>query len=292
MEFLVLFRFYFPQSCTEVFTESNRVILNLSEHCENLCGTPWETQNKSMDLNCDMGELLPNQTTNFDAEMMPFITSCNIACGFHSGNPLIIEKTIKAALKHKVNIGVHPSYNDRKNFGRISVDVSMETLLAELRYQIFAVKGMVESLGGKLTHVKPHGALYNDMVNDAALAKAVVLLIKSIDSELKIFTLVNSQVVDICESEGMKVMREGFADRCYQHVNQLRSRSLKDAVIHDTKTVLKQVEGFLNNKVALWDSSVCDIEVDTICLHSDTKGAVELSEEIYNYVNSFSTLKC
>ncbi|MFK7948793.1 MAG: 5-oxoprolinase subunit PxpA [Saprospiraceae bacterium] len=237
-----------------------------------------------MDLNCDMGELLPNQTTNFDEEMMPFITSCNIACGFHSGNPLIIEKTIKAALKHNVKIGVHPSYNDRANFGRISVDVSMERLLAELRYQIFAVKGMVENLGGKLNHIKPHGALYNDMVKNATLAKAVIRLIKSIDSELKIFALASSQVVDICESEGMKVVREGFADRRYQAVNQLRSRTLEGAVIHDTKTVLKQVDEFLNGKVTLWDSTICELEVDTICLHSDTKGAVELSREIFEFV--------
>lgn len=237
-----------------------------------------------MDLNCDMGELLPNQTTNFDEEMMPFITSCNIACGFHSGNPLIIEKTIKAALKHNVKIGVHPSYNDRANFGRISVDVPMERLLAELRYQIFAVKGMVENLGGKLNHVKPHGALYNDMVKNATLAKAVIRLIKSIDSELKIFALASSQVVDICESECMKVVREGFADRRYQAVNQLRSRTLEGAVIHDTKAVLNQVDGFLNGKVTLWNSTICELDVDTICLHSDTKGAVRLSEQIYEYV--------
>lgn len=241
-----------------------------------------------MDLNCDMGELLPNQTTNFDAEMMPFITSCNIACGFHSGNPLVIEKTIRAALKHEVKIGAHPSYNDRENFGRFSVEVSLETLLAELRYQICAVKGMIENLGGKLNHVKPHGALYNDMVKDATLAKAVVRLVKSIDSELTIFALASSQVVDICESENMKVMREGFADRRYQAVNQLRSRTLDGAVIHDTKAVLKQVDGFLNGKVILWDSTTCDIEVDTICLHSDTKGAVQLSEQICEYVKCFN----
>lgn len=240
-----------------------------------------------MDLNCDMGELMPNQMTNFDAEMMPFITSCNIACGFHSGNPLIMEKTIKAALKHKVKIGAHPSYNDRENFGRVSVDVPLETLLAELRYQIFAVKGMVENLGGKLHHVKPHGALYNDMVKDATLAKAVVRLIKSIDSDLTIFALASSQVVEICESEGMKVMREGFADRRYQAVNQLRSRSLEGAVIHDKNQVLKQVDGFLNGKVMLWNSTICEIEVDTICLHSDTKGAVELSREIFEFVRDF-----
>ena len=121
---------------------------------------------KTIDLNCDMGELKDGQERNFDEEIMPFISSTNIACGFHSGSPVLIEKTIRSALKHGVKIGAHPSYNDRENFGRKSLKVAPSILISELRYQISALKGMVESLGGRLHHVKPHGALYNDLVKD------------------------------------------------------------------------------------------------------------------------------
>ncbi len=240
---------------------------------------------RTIDLNCDMGELLPNQTTNFDSEIMPFISSCNIACGFHSGNPKLMEQTIRMAIEHQVKIGAHPSYNDRKNFGRLSINVLMSTLLAELKYQIYAVKGMVENLGQQLNHVKPHGALYNDMTKDKYLATEVVKLIKSIDPKLKIFALAHSQVIDICHQHQMQVVNEGFADRSYQAINQLRSRSLENAVLHDSKAVLKQVNGFINNKVTLWDSTTCAIKVNSICLHSDTQGAVDLSKMIYHYLN-------
>ncbi len=114
-----------------------------------------------IDINCDVGEGIQNEHL-----IMPFISSCNIACGFHSGNPFLIEKTIKSAIKHHVKIGAHPSYHDRENFGRVSMKVESSKLMSELKYQIYAVKGMVEGYGQKLNHVKPHGALYHDMVED------------------------------------------------------------------------------------------------------------------------------
>lgn len=239
---------------------------------------------KTIDLNCDMGELKPGQQQNFDADIMPYISSCNIACGFHSGNPEIIENTIKTAIANGVQIGAHPSYNDRENFGRASIKVDYSTLMAELRYQISAVKGMVESLGQHLNHIKPHGALYNDMVNDEELAGHFVRLVKAIDPNLKIFALAHSRVIDCCKRYEMQPVNEGFADRRYQQRTQLRNRRFEDAVLHEPEQVLAQIDSFLNGKVRLLNSEICAIKVDSICLHSDTKGAVALSQTIHHFL--------
>ncbi|MFK7773566.1 MAG: 5-oxoprolinase subunit PxpA [Saprospiraceae bacterium] len=239
---------------------------------------------KIIDLNCDMGELKPTQTRNFDDEIMPYISSCNIACGFHSGSPYLIEKTIKSAMKHQVKIGAHPSYKDRENFGRVSLKVEKSKLLSQLKYQICAIQGMVESYGQKLNHVKPHGALYNDMVADQTLASHVVQLIKSIDPTLKIVTLAHSQVIDICKKNKMEFVHEGFADRRYEKINQLRNRNLSGAVLDTPTDVLQQIENFIHGKVQLHNSEFYPIQVQSICLHSDTKGAVQLSKMIFDFL--------
>ena len=241
---------------------------------------------KNIDLNCDMGELKAGQEQNFDEAIMPFISSCNIACGFHSGSPEMIERTIQLALHYGVKIGAHPSYDDHENFGRKSVKIDLEKLMAQLRYQICAVKGMAESLGAKLHHVKPHGALYNDMAEDEHLAKTFVKLVKSIDPQLKIFALAHSTFLRCCKEEEMAAVREGFADRRYQKINALRSRQLEGAVLHDPKMVLAQIENFLNERVQLHDGTICKINVESVCLHSDTEGAVALSQAIFNYLKS------
>lgn len=239
---------------------------------------------QTIDLNCDMGELKSSQIKNYDEEIMPCISSCNIACGFHSGSPSLIEKTIRLAIQHQVKIGAHPSYNDRENFGRVSMKIEIAKLLAELKYQICAVKGMVESYGEKLNHVKPHGALYNDMIEDRDLAVQVVRLVKSIDPTLKIVTLAHSQVINICRENKMEFIHEGFADRRYQRINQLRSRSLAGAVLENPKDVLQQIDNFIQGKVQLHNSEFCSLQVQSICLHSDTKGAVQLSKMIHDFL--------
>ena len=193
----------------------------------------------------------PGKDRNFDAEIMPYISSCNIACGFHSGSPQLMEQTILAAIQHRVKIGAHPSYNDRENFGRVSVEVDRAVLLAEIRYQVSALKGMVESLGGKLWHVKPHGALYNDMAKDLELAMDVVGVVNSIDPELKVVGLAHSKVLEACLKEGTVMVREGFADRRYEAVDRLRSREFADAVLHEPEAVLEQIDGFLRGEVVL-----------------------------------------
>jgi UPF0271 protein len=136
--------------------------------------------------------------------------------------------------------------------------------MAQLRYQIAAVKGMVESLGAHLHHVKPHGALYNDMANDEELANSFVQLVKAIDPNLIIFGLAHSQLIECCKNHNMKHVNEGFADRCYQKINQLRSRQLPEAVIHDPKQVLNQIESFRNGKVKLWNNETLAITIDSM----------------------------
>jgi len=238
---------------------------------------------KKIDLNCDMAELVPGYSTNFDSEIMPYISSCNIACGFHSGNPVIIKSSIQSAISHGVKIGAHPSYNDSENFGRKSIQVDLKVLLAELRYQISAVKGSAESLGGKLNHVKPHGALYNDIAKDSNLAIAIVKLIKEIDPRLKIYGLAESHMKNACKEYKMEFVAEGFADRRYQKRAELRSRSLEGAVISKISEVVKQLDLFSKGKVELHDGKIEDLRVETLCLHSDTEGAVQLSKTIHDF---------
>ena len=190
---------------------------------------------KKIDLNCDIGELTPGKKSNYDEEIMPYISSCNIACGFHSGNPGLIEKTIQLAILNQVSIGAHPSYKDRKNFGRLSLQVDRDELMADLRYQICALKSMTESFGAILHHVKPHGALYNDMVQDQDLAKDFIQLVKQIDPNLKIYALANSQVIELCEKHNIKGIR-AFSKESFRKQLEIPGAILFRA-IYENKTV-------------------------------------------------------
>lgn len=238
----------------------------------------------SLDLNCDMGEQWPGRSDELDAAILPFVTSCNIACGFHSGHPAGIERTIRAAAEQGVAIGAHPSYNDRENFGRVRVVVDREQLLAELRYQIAALKGMVESFGQRLQHVKPHGALYHDLLTDPELAREFVGLVKSLDPGLRIVGLAHGSLEAACAEEGMRYVHEGFADRRYESRDRLRSRRFPDAVLHEPRAILTQVADFLQGKVRTLSGETFPIRVETLCLHSDTEGAVALSRRIHEYL--------
>jgi len=233
-----------------------------------------------------MGELSPKTKANFDTEIMPYISSCNIACGFHSGDAILIEKTIRSAIAHQVAIGAHPSYNDRENFGRLSQTIEIDKLMPQLRYQIAAVKGMTESLGAKFQHVKAHGALYNDMVKDEKLAMAFVDLVKSIDPKLRIVGLASSQIATICQSKNMDFVNEVFADRKYDNATTLRSRQHADAVLHEEDLVLNQVGRFLKSQIKDYEGEVHHIHPESICLHSDTKGALKLAQKIHSFLKS------
>lgn len=236
-----------------------------------------------LDLNADLAE---HDDPAHDAALLPYLTSCNVAAGFHAGGPWVLERTVRAALDHGVTIGAHPAYDDRAHFGRRSLDVPRAQLLAQLRYQIAAVRGVVASLGGRLHHVKAHGALYNDMNRDADLARAVMGLVREMDPALKIYALAHSHVVTIGAEMGVTVVAEGFADRQYAAVDALRSRKLDGAVLTDPEAVLAQVAGFLDGTVVLHDGTRRPIALQTLCLHGDTPDALRLSREIYRFLTA------
>lgn len=232
-----------------------------------------------------MGESYGKYVSVYDAEIMPFISSCNIACGFHSGDPLTIEKTIKLALENDVKIGAHPSFPDLQGFGRREMKLGSEELKAVVRFQVSVVKGMTEALGGQLHHVKPHGALYNLAAKDEQTAQAIVEAVKSISGEVVVYAQPGLMLEKAVLEHGMKVWREVFADRHYENDLRLRSRSFKDAVIHERNEVLKQIKHMvLENRVQTISGEFKEIKADTICLHSDTKGSAELAKEIYEFL--------
>jgi len=235
-----------------------------------------------IDINCDIGEAYGKSDALYDKHIMPYLSSCNIACGFHSGDPLTIERTIRLALKHHVAIGAHPAFPDLQGFGRRMMHIPKEELIAIIRYQIAALKGMTEALGGTLHHVKAHGALYNLAAKDETTAQAIVAATASIDKNLILYGLPNSILGKIAQAANLPYAREAFADRAYENDGSLRTRTLEGAVIHDEQKVLSQVTTIVKEgQVRTYDGHIIELKVDTLCLHSDTKGATLLARKIH-----------
>lgn len=237
-----------------------------------------------VDLNCDMGESY-GKACSYDELIMPNISSCNIACGFHSGDPVTIEKTIKLALEHGVAIGAHPGYPDLQGFGRREMQMHPKDLEANVRYQVSALKGITEALGGTLHHVKPHGALYNAAAKSYEVAEAVLRGISSVDDKVWVFGLAGSKMEEKILEFGLPYQSEVFADRRYEDDLQLRSRLLDGAVLHDEATVLNQIEQMvLHGQVETHSGAFKSLQADSICLHSDTMGAAALSKSIHDFL--------
>lgn len=239
-----------------------------------------------IDLNCDLGEFYGLYDERRDSKIMPYISSCNIACGFHSGDPVTIANTIKLALENDVAIGAHPSYPDLQGFGRRVMNLSAEELEACVLYQVAALKGMAESLGGELHHVKPHGALYNHAAEDEETAIGVVKAIVRIKDDMLIYAPAKSVLEEVAKDAGLKVRSEVFADRRYENDLSLRSRKLDGAVITNKEDVLKQLAAFLDGIVYTYEGLDLPIEAETLCLHSDTEGAAELAKEIFDFLEN------
>jgi len=241
-----------------------------------------------IDLNCDLGEIHPLTGENLDHMIMPFISSCNICCGYHSSNASIIEITIRNALRYGLKIGAHPSYNDKESFGRKSIIQDHRITLADLRYQIACLVGMTESIGSKVNHVKPHGALYHDIHSDLELSRKFIELVKSFGRNIKILGMANSPLSQLCSDNEIEFIHESFADRRYDSKFELVSRLNENAVIHDEKEMLKQVNHFINGIVEDVNGNSHSINTDTICLHSDTIGSVGLAKKINEYLRSIN----
>ena len=226
-------------------------------------------------INCDMAESYGNLKVGNDKAILPLVDAVNIACGFHGGDPLTIEATIYAAIGLGIEVGAHPSYPDLSGFGRRHMEMSAQELSACLRYQICAIKSITESLGGKLNHVKAHGALYNTAAKNKREAEIIVNTVYSIDPHLKIFAPYGSEMAKAASSKGMAVMFESFADRSYDSDGFLVSRSIDGSVISDPKNVLTQVSNILNGHLKSMDGNMIPMHSDTICVHGDHATVVE-----------------
>ena len=234
-----------------------------------------------VDLNSDLGESFGSWKMGNDEQILPVVSSANIACGFHAGDPLGILKTLQQAVKLDVTIGAHVSYPDLVGFGRRNMDLSQDELIADVLYQISALDGLAKVAGSKVQYVKPHGALYNTIAKDPVQAEAVIEAIKMYNPALVLVALAGSNLVAQARQAGLKVVSEAFADRAYNRDGSLVSRRLEGAVLHDAEFVAKRVVAMLKNGgVESIDGIFTPIQADTICLHGDTAGALEMSAAI------------
>lgn len=246
----------------------------------------------SIDINCDLGESFGLFIMGNDDAIFPYISSCNIACGFHGGDPLHIENTIKKALHHKVQIGAHPSYPDLAGFGRRKILLSSEELKAVVKYQIAALQGMVKSLGGELKYVKAHGALYNTIAHDKNEAEIFLSAVNEINPNLAIMGLAESPFQEFTRDFGFKFIKESFLDRRYQDDGQLMSRKEKGSVLDSVEASLKQFKSITEKgEVETASGKKITLEVDSLCIHGDNLLAEEILKAIHQLDNKVSVNK-
>jgi len=234
-----------------------------------------------VDLNSDIGESFGDYKMGLDENVAKHISSANIACGFHAGDPMVMEKTVEIALRENIAIGAHPGYPDLMGFGRREMKVSAREAKNYIKYQIGALWAFAESKGVKLQHVKTHGAFYNMAAKDAVLAKAIAEAIFEVDKNLILVGLANSEMIKAGKEVGLKVANEVFADRAYNADGTLVSRNKEGAVIHDKNIAIARVLRMVKEgKVESITGEDIDIQADTICVHGDNPQAVEFVEEI------------
>ncbi|WP_421763888.1 5-oxoprolinase subunit PxpA [Ekhidna sp.] len=229
----------------------------------------------SIDLNADLGE---HPGTTQDEQIMPFISSCNIACGGHIGDEFSVRQTIRLAKQHEVAIGAHPSYPDRENFGRKIISIQPGDLAESISEQILLVKRICEEEGVVLHHVKPHGALYNHAAADRFISELILNVLKDVTPGIFWMGLARSVSKETAEKKGYPFIAEGFADRKYESDGSLRSRSLAGAVLSRDEVIDQVQELVLNKRVKV--ENWMKLEIQSICLHGDTVGAVTLAKEI------------
>jgi UPF0271 protein len=230
----------------------------------------------TIDINSDMGESFGRYQLGLDSEIIALISSANIACGFHAGDPGVMHKTVEMAVKHEVGIGAHPGYPDLAGFGRRNMTMSANELRDAIIYQIGALAGFTQILGTNIQHVKPHGALYNMAAENEGLSKTIVEALLQFDEDLILLGLSGSILLNVARDSGLKAAREAFADRAYNEDGSLVSRNLPGAVLTDPSEVADRVLKMTKErKVIAITGAEIDLEVDTICVHGDTPGAIE-----------------
>ena len=234
-----------------------------------------------IDFNCDMGESFGMYKLGLDEEVIKYITSSNIACGFHAGDPMWMRKTVELSEQHSVGIGAQPSYPDLGGFGRRYMKLTREEAKNDVTYQIGALSAFTKDK--KLQHVKPHGALYNAAVADPDLARAISEAVLEVDDKMIIVALAGSEWVEIAAEMGLRVAREAFADRAVNVDGTLVSRSQEGSVIHEVGQVVERsVRMVVDGKVTAITGEDIDIRADSLCLHGDNPGAVEMAKAVRN----------
>jgi UPF0271 protein len=236
---------------------------------------------KTIDINCDMGESFGIYSIGNDAAIMPYITSANIACGLHAGDPAHIDRAVQQAKQYGVHIGAHPGYPDLQGFGRRPMDMEPDELEAFIIYQVAALAGFCKANSVELTHVKPHGALYNQSARDQALAATVAKAISRFSHNLVLVGLAGSLSIDAGVEAGLKVAAEAFVDRTYNPDGSLRSRRLPGALITNLEDALKQALNLVNKGVLIVRQGISsEVKVDTLCLHGDNPSAVDIAKTV------------
>jgi UPF0271 protein len=234
-----------------------------------------------IDLNCDTGESFGRYTLGDDAAMLDVVTSANIACGLHAGDPLVMQRTVEMAAARGVAVGAHPGYPDLQGFGRRAMALSAEELTSFLIYQLGALAGFAAAAGVPLVHVKPHGTLYNIAAEDASVATTIVNAIASYDRRLIVVTLPESALAFAAKSEGLRVAHEGFADRAYQEDGTLVPRNQTGAVIHDPDlAAARAVQMVTENTIETITGRTIPLRLDTLCVHGDTPNAPQIARAL------------
>lgn len=232
-----------------------------------------------MDINCDVGEGLKNES-----ELFPLISSCNIACGGHAGDEQSMRDVVLLAKKHNLNIGAHPSYPDKKNFGRKKIKISIKELKESIESQIITLVNVLGKEKLKMNHIKAHGALYNFSSYDKETAIVIIDLVKKLN--VKLYVPYNSLIFKLAKDEGINTMIELFLDRNYNTDYSLVSRSNKKALITNPKDMLDHVENILNNKIVTINNFNIDVKFDTLCVHGDNPGAIKMLQSLNQQLKS------
>ena len=234
-----------------------------------------------MDLNADLGEGMD------DGPILPFLTSANVACGLHAGGPVTMDRTVAQALARGVRIGAHPGYPDRENFGRTPMDLPLEEVRALVLYQLGALDAFVRARGGRLSHVKAHGALYNRAAKDLPLARAIAEAVRAYRGDLVLVGLAGSAQLSEARALGLRAVGEAFTDRRYLPDGSLMPRSEPGSVLRQAAEAAEQAlriakEGF----VVAADGSRVRVDAETLCLHGDTAGAVQMARAVRERLES------
>ena len=234
-----------------------------------------------IDLNCDMGESFGVYRLGEDDQLLASVTSANIACGFHAGDAAVMRRTVRAALERGVALGAHPGFRDLEGFGRRALAVTPEEAYDLVVYQVGALLGFALAAGGRLAHVKPHGALYNQAARDASLAGAIASAVRDVDRSLVLFGLAGSELVAAGARAGIATAAEAFADRNYTSDGALVARARPDALVRDPATAAARAVRMVREaRVTSVDGADVALRPDTICIHGDAPGAPALARAV------------